>query len=189
MSNLDQRMAEIRRRSEKILKERKKRRQVILAACIPVLLCVGIYAFMRTPVTQNHRISDPVAPEDSVGSIVLYAQAQVNGRTLSREDAQQIHVFFDKLVLPGYGFPDENDEADVRGDTDVVMSEDAEEHKFLSNSTTDTISYTITLIAEDGSSREYGLTGNELTDLATGQSVFLSQEQLQELLAFITGQQ
>jgi hypothetical protein len=38
MRSFEERIAEINRRSDKIIKERKKRRQRILTACIPVVL-------------------------------------------------------------------------------------------------------------------------------------------------------
>ena len=179
MSNLDQRMAEIRRRSEKILKERKKRRQVILAACIPVILCVGLYAMIRKPANDHNQVTAQVFPENTMADFI--PQAHLNGNPLSQADAQQLHLLFDQIIFSGYGLLDSNLEPDIRADA----AEDALVPEMEASSTTDVVSYTIRLIMEDGTQQEYLLTGNVLTEVSTGLSTTLTAPQLQQLLDLI----
>ena len=52
MRSFDERIAEIHRRSEKILRQRKKQRRHMLMACIPLVLCISLYAVLILPGEQ-----------------------------------------------------------------------------------------------------------------------------------------
>ena len=68
MRSFEERIAEINRRSEIIIKERKKRRQRILTACIPVVLgtTLLIALFPRNPTTGESPNS-----RDSIAKVIV----------------------------------------------------------------------------------------------------------------------
>lgn len=59
MRSLDERVAEINRRSERIIQLRKKRRKWALTGCVPVALCVCIIAAVTVPDQQITESSVP----------------------------------------------------------------------------------------------------------------------------------
>ena len=179
MRSLEERLEEIQRRSKNIINARKKRRRMVMAVCIPVLLCVGLYAMIRKPANDHNQVTAQVFPENTMTDFI--PQAHLNGNPLSQADAQQLHLFFDQMIFSGYGLLDSNLEPDVRADA----AEDALVPEMEASSTTDVVSYTIRLIMEDGTQQEYLLTGNVLTEVSTGLSTTLTAPQLQQLLDLI----
>lgn len=89
--NIDERMAEISRRSEAIFRQRKQRRSRILAACVPLVLLVGI----ATPFLRPERVPDSVKTEpDTWGSqqTVSVGSVSVSGAGISHRYASAADV-------------------------------------------------------------------------------------------------
>lgn len=56
MRSQEERMAEIRRRSNMLIEERKKKRKIIWATCVPLILCVvigGLWLFPKGTATES----------------------------------------------------------------------------------------------------------------------------------------
>lgn len=58
MKTVEERVAEITRRSEKIIRQRKQRRSHILMACIPAALLVGIYTAFALPGMMPEKVPE-----------------------------------------------------------------------------------------------------------------------------------
>ena len=59
MRSLDERVAEINRRSEEIIQLKKKRRKMALAGCVPAVLCICILATLAVPDRQTTESCTP----------------------------------------------------------------------------------------------------------------------------------
>ncbi len=108
MRTHEERMAEIHRRSEKLIKLRKKRRIATLLTCIPLILCVGIVSglFLKgggptESMTEMETIRETIAVTDLVSvvetatefapysdyegvSVEILSVEQDNGKTMLR---------------------------------------------------------------------------------------------------------
>lgn len=101
MRNLEQRIAEINRRSEEIIKKRKRRRKQLLAACIPVVLGIGLACSFGLPERATEDGVAPGTPESFVGGVqenkgensqCAYVRMEVLGDGLSRVYTEQSKI-------------------------------------------------------------------------------------------------
>lgn len=192
MRNFEERMAEISRRSEKILALHKKRRSMILAVCIPMVLCLGILALTGPTGTESKQASMSTnVPEQEAwdGMTDTVAGIQISGAdiSLSYTDAQQIQLFRDQLdsyTSPACGYPAEAPE-DFKAEH---APEDNGEKDYTHNSISDEsiVSYTITFIMDDGSVTQFYLCGSILKNLTTGEVFVLTAEQASQLNQLLT---
>lgn len=105
MKSFEERIAEINRRSEAILKQRRQRRKHILTVCIPLVLCVvvlmpivppamcGSSGTSAAPESSNEGSTDIPniggLPEADVGSVVISGK-DISQTYTSPEDVQRI---------------------------------------------------------------------------------------------------
>ena len=192
MRNLNECQAEVFRRSEKRIKERRQRRNHILMACIPPVLCIVILgAFLFPNVTTDGAIEpgDMRPPADGMeidqessltGPI---AKVTVAGADLflTYTDASDILLISSQLYSYGTRAPS----AEVApGDGTAEAREDNKDlEPNVYDSVTDSanIGFTITLVLREGEKTEFYLTGNTLKNLTTKQKYTLSQKEGNEL--------
>lgn len=183
MRSLEERIAEIYRRSEMIVAQRKKRRKHILMACIPLVLCLSVFAAFVLLAMMPAGAKDAAAPEnmraDASGSYGLYAsKVKVTGSGLALIHTRQSEVLkiSDYISQCTMETP-ENYEA-ANGAAGKAESADSDYESIA-----DTVStgYSVTLIWEDGSKTEYLLDGDTLIHVSTGRYYPLSLTQANEL--------
>ena len=184
MRNIQECYEEVLRRSEERIIERKKRRSHILAACIPLLLCVTIFAGfllpgfgigtdMATPEAGHPLYHAESAMED--GAVILTDSVEVVGNGLahrftSPEDVQEIMDFIEAIVT--------TPQTNATTDTFEFITEDSLTDDSLTMPGEDTLGkgYQITLLHSSGIAEEYTLLGSALTNHATGEVFLLSEE-------------
>ena len=185
MRDLKECQAEVFRRSEKRIKERKRRRNHILMVCIPVALCVSLFSVLNLPDMMSTGSSDFAAPEmyanglteDMLGSLsCTVSEITVTGSGFSQSytDLDQILRISNQLyACETRGWGD--------GNSEVADDEDGSEN--ISSVTADsaTAGYRITLVMHEGENARYLLAGNTLKNLLTDRSYTLTQIQVYEL--------
>ena len=189
MRELNECTAEVFRRSEKRIKARKKNRNRILAACIPVCLIAAIWPVMDLPARIPEMEAAGRAPltGEAAGNApesfaCLYTAVEIQETGVFPEEhygkvtdtAAVAEVFQTVQSLFADAFSDVQNvisagENNINGD--LVQSPDQPKV------------YTITFTAEDGSQTVYQLSGNTLVDVSANETVFLSGTQAAGLLA------
>ena len=181
MRNFEDRKAEVFRRSEKRIKERKQRRNHILMACIPLVLCLTIFgAFLfpqmddlkQAPESSNEQFSGAMGT-DEVGSLFA-GSVEVSGNGVSSyytsvENVQGIMRLINGIVA----VPETND-GNENSDFVVEDSTSTEQKGERGG-------YTILVKRSDGSSVEYLLTGSLLIDQTTQQEYPVSEDTMKDL--------
>ncbi|MBR6826337.1 MAG: hypothetical protein IKM59_07305 [Oscillospiraceae bacterium] len=189
MRDLKECQAEVFRRSERRIKERKKRRTHVLVACIPFVLCMtllGVYLWPEAgpdKTAASDRWGGTLytnlleAPDTSTGRAIDGA-VEVSGKGISHiytapERVQEILDFFDTIENPP---------------KDTVISTEAWYFGFVTDHASDFFTYTtpanglevpgykVTITQTDGSSTEYLLVGSSLTNQATNECFRLNEE-------------
>ena len=189
MRNFEERKAEVFRRSEKKIKERKARRNHILMACIPLVLCITLLgAFLFPGATPedpgfNGSAGGGLTEEKFESLSCPIAKITVTGGNFSQtyKEVEDLLLISDQLY--SYG----SRGSETNGTTDDGIASEGEDRKEnaddVSGSVADSanIAYTITLITHEGVKTEYQLVGKTLKNLTTKQTYNLSQTQVNEL--------
>ena len=189
MRNFEERKAEVFRRSEKRIKERKQRRNHILMACIPLVLCITLLgAFLFPGATPedpsfNGSAGGGLTEEKFESLSCPIAKITVTGGNFSQtyKEVEDLLLISDQLY--SYG----SRGSETNGTTDDGIASESEDRKEnaddVSGSVADSanIAYTITLITHEGVKTEYQLVGKTLKNLTTKQTYNLSQTQVNEL--------
>ena len=189
MRNFEERKAEVFRRSEKRIKERKQRRNHILMACIPLVLCITLLgAFLFPGATPedprfNGSAGGGLTEEKFESLSCPIAKITVTGGNFSQtyKEVEDLLLISDQLY--SYG----SRGSETNGTTDDGIASEGEDRKEnaddVSGSVADSanIAYTITLITHEGVKTEYRLVGKTLKNLTTKQTYNLSQTQVNEL--------
>ena len=172
------------RRSAERIKERKKRRTRILVACIPMVLCLTVFAGFLLPglgVTTDKAAPEAGPPlfnaESAMGdgAVILMDSVEVVGNGLahkftSPEEVQEIMDFITSIVST----PQTNTTAETFDIiTDDSLTDDA---LILPGGDTLVNGYQITLLHSSGTTEEYTLLGPSLTNCATGEVFLLNEE-------------
>ena len=189
MRNFEERKAEVFRRSEKRIKERKQRRNHILMACIPLVLCITLLgAFLFPGATPedprfNGSAGGGLTEEKFESLSCPIAKITVTGANFSQtyKEVEDLLLISDQLY--SYG----SRGSETNGTTDDGIASEGEDRKEnaddVSGSVADSanIAYSITLITHEGVKTEYRLAGKTLENLTTKQTYHLSQTQVNEL--------
>ena len=191
MRNFEERKAEVFRRSEKRIKERKQRRNHILMACIPLVLCITILgAFLRPNITPDgaadpgdtRPVVDGMGSDGFASLSCPIAKITVSGNnfSISHTEVADLLLISDQLYSYGTRAPSSNGTTDNVVDEDDVPQDNGED---VSGSIMDSANaaYTITMVTHEGEKTEYQLSGNTLKNLNTNQTYTLSQTQVNEL--------
>ena len=190
MRELNECKAEVFRRSEERIKQRKKTRNRVLACCIPLCLCLAVCsaaflpAMLSSEKSAKNEAADMLAKEEyeySEGNLVCsYVTAEIKNMNGTAEDYQEIRDkaevtrIFEVLYSV---FPNKNGSSKE----DKEFGQESDVQDYDTNAGSKKTEYKITLTAADGSYTVYILSDNELCNLSTGQTTVLSDEQLTEL--------
>lgn len=191
MRELNECKAEVFRRSEKRIKERKRIRNRIFACCIPLCFCIALTVALLPPMIPTTDYYDGVAgcdacnkdEYDAVNSIFCsYVEVEIQTVGESQEHYLKItdKPAVDKIFSAIYDLYN----VDVNTAKYEVESKDCE-YGHKSDSAGEPSCYSITLTTADGSGTTYVLSGNELTDTSTDQILILTDLQLAELKAVL----
>ena len=178
MRNLTECQAEVFRRSEKRIKERKQRWNHILIACIPLVLCIVLVGVGFDRGATPPRLQDP-------GS-------SVPGTSELHDIVQESNIHtIATVTVSGHGFSKSHTEvadiAQIWGQlASYRLTPPASSPNIVDTQPDDTsknadVTYTITLVAHSGEKTEFRLTGCTLENTATGETYVLSQAQLKQL--------
>ena len=183
MRELHECQAEVFRRSEKRIKERRARRNHILMACIPLVLCLTIFgAFLfpqmddlkQAPESSNEQFSGAMGTDEVGGLFAGSVEVSGNGVSsyyTSVENVQGIMRLINGIVA----VPETNDGDDLRDYiTDKSTSTDKNENYQES-------CYKIVVKRSDGTSTEYLLVGSRLIDQNTQQEFPVSEDTMKDL--------
>lgn len=177
MTDLEQRLAEINRRSKIIRYQRKQRRTRILAVCIPAVLCIGLCTAFLVPsgaanqapgTPENFTIAFATVSGSGNGTCSI-EQIQVSGadEVHTYTDAEQILAIWDQLQALTKKDSGEN----YSGSTQIPSG------PLYAMGNTCTIHLTL----KEGEVHTYRLTGERLTDTQTGCTYTLTQAELTAL--------
>ena len=206
MRELDECTAEVFRRGEQRLRERRRKRNRVLAACVPVCLIAAVWPAVIFPqmtpaletsdfaqyaeeIVDNH-VGSPacsyIAVEIRSAGTVPERRGEVTDRLAVGEMFSAVNSFFadsDFADVDGSAqgavenFPASRDES-FPSEDNIVNSE-------LMESADHWKDYTITFTAGDGSQAAYRISANALVNEDTNETVFLSDAQAAGLRAVL----
>lgn len=189
MRELHECQAEVFRRSEKRIKERKQRRQRILMTCIPLVLCLTIFGTFLFPQLNNNMQAPEGMPESetqaamgqdenqSMTCSIVEIKVSGNGVSIRYTDVADLLLISDQLNTYGTRAPE------TSGTTNEDGSDRSENADDVVGGVADSANaaYTITLVTHEGEKTEYQLIGNTLLNQTTNQAYTLTYEQAKEL--------
>lgn len=184
MRNLNECQAEVFRRSEKRIKERKARRNHILMTCIPLVLCLTIFgAFLfpqidglkQVPESSNEQFSDAMGT-DTMGS-AFTGSVEVSGKGITSYHSKEADVLKIIGLINGIVAIPET-EADGREESDLTTNENFSTQQKGDQEDT---GYTIRVKRSDGSTAEYILIGSLLIDQSTQHEYPISADAIKDL--------
>ena len=193
MREINECTAEVFRRSEKRIKERKRNRNRLLAFCIPLCLIVTVWSIMILPAMMPASKSDNNAGEgmDIMGSVDGTAAAYVRVEVMSTGTATQSAILKDDAdeVAQIY-YTVQSSFVNSGGGNKESAKEEAEddaltdENKDYSQSGTTNLSsgFRIIFSTENGAQTIYSLSGDTLINETTKQETILAEDQRSNLL-------
>lgn len=193
MREINECTAEVFRRSEKRIKERKRNRNRILAFCIPLCLIVTVWSIMILPAMMPANKSNNAAGEgmDMAGSVDGTAAAYVRVEVMSTGTAMQSAILKDDAdeVAQIY-YTMQSSFVNSGGGNKESAKEEAEddaltdENRDYSQSGTTNLSsgFRIIFSTENGAQTIYSLSGDKLINETTKQETILAEDQRSNLL-------
>ena len=192
MREINECTAEVFRRSEKRIKERKRNRNRILAFCIPLCLIVTVWSIMILPAIMPANKSDNNAGEgmDIIGSVDGTDTAFVRVEVMSSGTATQSTILKDDAdeVAQIY-YTVQSSFVNSGGGNKESVNEEAEddalrENKDYSQSGTTNLSsgFRIIFTTENGAQTIYSLSGDKLINETTKQETILTEDQRSNLM-------
>ena len=183
MRELHECQAEVFRRSEKRIKERKQRRNHMFMACIPLVLCLTIFGaflfpqmddFKQAPESSNEQFSGAMGKDEVGGLFAGSVEVSGNGVSSYFTSAENVQGIM-RLINGIVAVPETNDGDDLRDYiTDESTSTDANEN-YQENC------YKIVIKRSDGNSTEYLIVGSVLIDQATQQEYPVKEDTMKDL--------
>lgn len=192
MREINECTAEVFRRSEKRIKERKRNRNRILALCIPLCLIVTVWSVMILPAMMPANKSNNSAGEgmDMMGGVDGTDAAFVRVEVMSTGTATQSTILKDDVdeVAQIY-YTVQSSFVSSGGGNKESVNEEAEddaltENKDYSQSGTTNLSsgFRIIFTTENGTQTIYSLSGDKLINETTKQETTLTEDQRSNLL-------
>ena len=197
MRELNECRAEVFRRSENRIKERKRNRNRILAMCIPLCLIVMVWSVTILPgmlpagkdAAGENLAQTPGNLEDADGAVGSAGESKTHGfvsvtvkdgeYTCELTDASVVNKVFQQIFDIQEANGEYKDSADMQ---EPEVDGDAEHKDAASNATTNAGSITITMTSADGSKRVYTLNGLTLYDETLEKGYELTEAQRNDLL-------
>ena len=194
MRNYDERKAEIFRRSENRIKERKRNRNRILALCIPLCLIITVMSVTMLPSlfpVYDKNMSAEDEGKDSAGGIessgILTMQVELLGKddalqsSVMNEDANavtQIYYAIESVFVSA----GENGKPAASQESVEDYEDKHKENYSQSGTTTLSSGYKITFRTDKDTKAVFILNGNTLTNVQTNEKVTLSEDQRSQIL-------
>ena len=165
MRTFEERKAEIFRRSEMKIKERKRIRRYIAALCVPLcltlaVLSVAVFPALYSGNDKNMSAAEGTSVGNSLKSVVV------------KEDKKEIERIYFALVSAFSSDNDKNNNGTSTEDNAVT-----EENSLQSSIARFSAVYKITFSTNEGIQKVYTLSDCVLTDNISGESVILSDIQ------------
>ena len=193
MREINECTAEVFRRSEKRIKERKRNRNRILAFCIPLCLIVTVWSIMILPAMMPASKSDNNAGEgmDIMGSVDGTAAAYVRVEVMStgtatqsailKDDADEVAQIYNTVQSSFVNSGGGNKESAKEEAEDDALTD---ENKDYSQSGTTNLSsgFRIIFSTENGAQTIYSLSVDKLINETTKQETILAEDQRSNLL-------
>ena len=189
MRELHECQAEVFRRSEKRIQKRKQRRNHLIMACLPLVLCITILGAFLFPggIPEDPGFNGAAGgglTEEKFESLSCpIAKITITGGNFSQtyREIEDLLLISDQL----YSYGSRGNETNGTTDDSIASEgEDRKEHADdIYGNITDhsNVAYTITLVTHEGVKTEYRLAGKTLENLTTKQTYHLSQTQVNEL--------
>ena len=195
MRNFEERKAEVFRRSENRIKERKRNRNRVLTLCIPICLVLMVWSVATLPPLFTQKSNDAEYEDDgslngdtapgSMGGFIEeskthnFVSVSVKGKDYDAEitDAAGVGNVFDNIYNV---FEENGGYKDMIGD--CAENEDDVYKDLVTESTLERERYIITMKSVDGAERIFILDGNILYDQAFDKKISLRKGQLNDLL-------
>lgn len=188
MRDFEQRKAEIFRRSEERLTQRKRRRRMIIS-CVPIVICIAVLSVFKLPdIELGGGKSAPDAYNPTV-STEKYISVRIQGKGENSGYSKVIedHETIEKIVNSIAGVESEKNSTESSEPTENKSAgkpQDAVAGASPSKKEEDS-GYTITIAASDGSERVYTISDDILTD-EKNTRIFLTDEQFSEIVSLLT---
>ena len=192
MREINECTAEVFRRSEKRIKERKRNRNRILALCIPLCLIVTVWSVMILPaMLPASKSNDNAAMGENIGSadgteaafvrVEVMSTGSATQSFIQKDDANEVEQIYYN-VQSSFVSSGEGNNGSAESAEDDAMTEENKDYS-QSGTTTDLFSgYRIIFTAENGIQKIYSLVGDKLINEATKQETILTEDQRSNLL-------
>lgn len=187
MREINECTAEVFRRSEKRIKERKRNRNRILMCCIPFLICITVFSATILPAMMPASNKDSAAEEnmqisDADGSAGSTACSYVSVEVKSK-DTEHSKLITDKLNVDQLYFSI-LDATEINADVGESPDDDGNDFE-NKESASGTVNYEFTFKTAEGDASTYRLAGNILFCVETEQTIYLSDEQYNRIIGSI----
>ena len=185
MRDLNECTEEVFRRSEKKIKERRKKRNRILALCIPLCLIVTVCSVMILPSMRTKSDNSEMVGESSGNGSPFYSYTAVEIQNigLSPEHYEKVT---DKVTVTNLFNSIHSLFADVDGKvpngSEIFEAVESDENYGQPEASSKSKGYTIIFTTDDGSQSVYNLSENTLLNVNTNETAVLSDAQVEELL-------
>ena len=177
MRELNECKAEVFRRSENRIRERRKMRNCVLAWCVPFVLCISVCSVMIwAAMMPGDKSNETIGESIDESYVCSYTEVVIQNANSTYGDFQRVtdKAEVTRLFEAIYSLYD----------GDCLVSDANEEFKSGSESIkneNENTSYIISFITEDGSETVYTLNNNYLLDANKGVEIILDDAQLSEL--------
>ena len=193
MREINECTAEVFRRSEKRIKERKRNRNRILMCCIPLLICITVFSTAilpaMMPAKKGENLSDNCSDMagNADGTNVAYVSVEVinvgtaTQSSILKDDADEVAQICYTLQSSFVNSSGGNKESvNDKAEDDALT----EENKDYSQSGTTNLSsgFRIIFTTENGVQTIYSLSGDKLINETTKQETILTEDQRSNLL-------
>lgn len=181
LNTLEERMAEINRRKESIIRMRRQRRSRVLAACVPIVLIVGLCSLVlgrRGPAEQtmptldtggDDAISYSTVPATWVGCVTVQS-GKIAKDIQTSEDVTRITGLIERITAGSAVSSIEPWDRTDMIDASVKWGEEIPAEPV-----------TICILDANGRETEYALTEQTLVNKLTGESFAVTEEEYRTL--------
>lgn len=173
MRSLEERLAEINRRSQALEKKKKQRRKQTLLCCIPLLLCVVTLIWLNFGKSPA-----PVSAEVNESSHYTFLSDCVKVEQITNQDFAGSSYLAPAEPSKGESYPEMKIEQEVAEDSDLeetygaLLDQPITGRKYMA-------------YMENGTVVCYTLEGNVLTNTQTGETVELTENELETFLQLV----
>ena len=192
MRSLQECQAEVFRRSQRKIKQRRKRIQRtagILLVCVPLCLCLALLPWGSNKAEMKESVQNSAVQENSLagnGLSVSFVKVYGDKGSYSLTDEDDILYLMSFIEqYPKYGFTADAGTAEPEAAPEQAETMTPDEDRVFGRAEESPGSYILTLVMTDGSIRMYTVTENKIVGLQTDELAVLTDAQAAELRAFL----